>query len=290
MFLITLLPSYAFLIDEGQIESSWAALLILPFLVAMAAGFTYNSVCDAKTDPKEKNPISRGDLSKQSAVLSTTGLVVLSILIFVIVYHSLIAFGFFVAYLLLWLAYSGVALRFKESVLAPVVASIVLWAGPPFILLSEFGCYDSTAMALVLGLFAVYVGHEIKHTIVEHDMDLRFGSRTFAVILGRKHSTVIEFVAVSVGYLFLLTSLSLLHEEEYWFATVFFICLFGASLTSAAVYRNRVSYNLEKDVLSATLPYVSTKVFIIVLSFMAMQESALIIFFIVWLFLLRKYP
>ncbi|MBE3136319.1 MAG: UbiA prenyltransferase family protein [Thermoplasmata archaeon] len=290
MFLITLFPFSAVLIKHDYVDSLWSLLRILPFVLAMAAGFTYNTVCDAKTDPKDKNPISRGELLEGTAKKAVIVYSVAAVVLVEVIYQSWIVLGLFLVYQMLWLAYSGLGIRFKESIFATVVASFVLWTGPPMILLSAFEYYTDTLVLLLSGLFAVYVGHEIKHTVIEHDMDQQFGLKTFAVILGKKRSTMIEYATLLFGYVLILVSLSYSEEANDEYTIVFFSALFAFSLATTVLYGHRIGYGPRKDSIFVTLPYTSTKIFIIAFGLIVLNFSALLIFFVVWLFLLRRYP
>lgn len=288
-FLITLFPVFAILIQQGIVTTLLDLLWILPFIFAMAAGFTYNTVCDAKTDPKNKNPITRGELSEKIAVYATSAYIITAIVLFTILCQKWIAVGMFLIYLFLWLAYDGFKIRFKESVFAPAVASFVLWVGPPLILSLAFEVETNELIFLLLGIFAVYFGHEIKHTVIEYDVDKGFGLKTFAIITGKKLATIIEYISLFIGFVFLLVSINYL-SVGYEYATIFFIALFTLSLIATIAYGRKNDYAPRQDRIFVILPYISTKIFIIAFSIMESNMSPLWIFFSIWLFLLRYYP
>ena len=287
-YLITIFPFFAVLIHNDLIVSPWSLLLIIPFIPAMAAGFIYNTICDANKDPKEKNAITRGDFTKNNAFVVVIVSIIISFLIFLLTYTSKLSLIFFIFYIFLWLAYSGLKLRFKESLIAPLIASFVLWVGAPFILFTEFNYFDFTTILLWLGLFVIYIGHEIKHTTIDHDMDLEYNCKTFAVRCGKKTSTIIEYIALIAGYIFLLISINSLPGTLFIEFTILFALLFSTSIISTVSYGYKVNYNLSRDKIFTTLPYITTKIFIMVYSLIVLQLSILLVFFIIWIFLINR--
>jgi 4-hydroxybenzoate polyprenyltransferase len=256
----------------------------------MVAGFIYNSICDTTKDPKGKNAITRGDFAKNTAFIVVIASIIISLLIFLLTYRSKLSLIFFIFYIFLWLAYSGLKLRFKESLMAPLIASIVLWVGAPFILLTEFNYYDFTTTFLWLGLFVIYIGHEIKHTTIEHDMDLEYNCKTFAVRCGKKASTIIEYITLIVGYIFLLISINYFPGISFIEFTILFALLFSTSVISTVSYGYKVNYNLSRDRIFITMPYLTTKIFIIVYSLIVLQLSIFLVLFVIWIFLINRYP
>lgn len=289
-YLITLFPFYAFLIADGAVDSVWQLAYVLPFLFAISAGFIYNSLCDAPTDPESKNPITRGDFSQRQAKFSVIGLSAICLASSIIIYSSWLALATMAFYLLLWLLYSGLRVRFKESLLAPVVASYVLWVGPPSILLIQFSYFSTNPLLLLLGLFLIYIGHEIKHTVIEHEMDWQYGSRTFSVIVGQRRAAYTEYLTLSAGFFFLVV----VGYDMFWgsmpLSVVFFSILFLVALAMTLAKGIRSSFNIQKDTIAVTVPYVGTKVFLIFMGAMTIGVSLLVTFFILWIFLIRQYP
>src|SRR5512136_1372074 len=99
-YLITLFPFYAFLIADGTVDSVWQLAYVLPFVFAFSAGFIYNTLCDAPTDPESKNPITRGDFSKRQAKLSVVGMSAICLASSAVIYTSWIAVTTIAFYLL----------------------------------------------------------------------------------------------------------------------------------------------------------------------------------------------
>lgn len=289
-YLITVFPFFAVLIHNGLISSPMSFLLIIPFVTAMAAGFIYNTICDSEKDPKEKNIITRGDFTKNNAFVVLITSIIISLLIFLLTYTSKIALILFIFYIFLWLGYSGLKIRFKETYLATIIASIVLWVGAPIILLIEFQYFDYSITFLLIGLLFVYIGHEIKHTTIEHDMDLEYKCKTFAVRFGKKYATIIEYITLILGFFFLLNSIYYLQETLFAEVTVLFALLFLISLILTVSYGYKVNYNLSRDLIFITLPYIATKIFIIAYSCMVLQLPILLVLFVMWIFFIDRYP
>lgn len=285
-YLITVFPVFAILIHDGIIISPWSILLIFPFVFAIAAGFIYNTICDANKDPQEKNIITSGKFQKFDAFVILLLFIAISLLSFLIIFRSKIAFLFFIIYMFFWMAYSGAFIRLKESIFAPIIASIVLWVGAPFILLTEFQYLNSGMLLLVLGLFFVYIGHEIKHTTIEYDLDLSYNCMTFAVRVGKKSATIFEYSTLVIGYILLLVWANILIGNQN--LNMIFIAIFLISLISTIGYGYKNAYNFSKDTIFITLPYTVTILFFIVCSCIILKLSLLLTLFVAWIFLINK--
>jgi len=281
-YLIVQLPFFALLIYHNVIHEDLKLILyVIPFIISYAMGFIYNTICDASKDPKDKNPITRGDLPKKIATALLIILLFLALISFALIYKSMMAILLSFLYLFIWLAYSGINVRFKESFFAPIVASIVLWVGAPLILLAEFNYFGLDAVLLLVGFFIIYIGHEIKHTVIEYVMDKKYNCQTFAVKLGRKFSTIIEYLCICIGYIFLLSSLyvlSISYKNEY---TLMFTILFALALALTIIYGYLEKFNIIKDTIFVTSPYIVAKIYIIFYTFVILNLPLLYIVFII---------
>jgi 4-hydroxybenzoate polyprenyltransferase len=289
-YLVTIFPSFALLFASGKIGASEILLFILAFAFAMAAGFIYNTVCDAEKDPKAKNPITRGDLSTKRAV----GALVLSLLVatvlFVCASQSILAIFLFVVYILIWFAYSGLGARLKESVLGVFAASIVLWSGPPLLLLVSFSYFNISAALLALGLFSIYTGHEIQHTLIDYDLDVASDTKTFAVILGRKRASLAAFIALISGSILLLASAYFPPLSFSMAILLLFALLFALSIVSTALYELRRNYIWHAGVGRTTIPFVVTVMFIITFGFTVLGLPLILVFFALWFYYICPWP
>jgi len=203
------LPVYAHLYVKGYIASVSALLLMIPFIFAYAAGFVYNNITDTKDDPYLKtNPLVRGEVSQAHAWSVFYITLAFSVLSFLLLYKSNIAQVVYFVYLFLCLAYSGCGVRFKETLLAPLIASFIVWVGGPVILLIEYKSLDKVTAALVLGSWLVFIGREVLHSITDYDTDIHSGYRTFAVRVGLHISSWIQNVSFVGGTLVLIGSVS----------------------------------------------------------------------------------
>lgn len=284
--LIFVFPFYAILVVNGLVDSVYSLLLVLPFMGIMAAGFIYNTICDAPFDPKYKNPITRGDISKKTTMIWMLISIIISIILFILFYKSYVAFIIFLFYILLWLAYSGFKIRFEESVLGPFIASFIGYLAAPFILLVEFNYFNYPSSFLLLGLYIIYLAHEIKHTIVDYDEDQINNCKTFAVLIGRKYSCLLEYLLLITGFALILGSSYLLGNS--FIFNIIFVILFMISIISTVSYGLKNNFNIN-EVLFNALPYVLTKVFIIIFACLIFDLPALLILFIIWISLLDKY-
>jgi 4-hydroxybenzoate polyprenyltransferase len=287
--LIVLFPFFALLLEYGVIVPFEILLFLLAFAFAIAAGYTYNTICDAEKDPEAKNPITRGALSKGRAFLVLALSLSLAIILFVFASRSVVAILLFGVYLCIWLAYSGLGIRLKESIFGPAAASIVLWSGPPLLLLVSFSYFSLSTTLLLFGLFTLYIGHEIKHTLIEHDLDVSHNCKTFAVILGKKRAAIAEYVTLTVGSVFLLAGAYYAPNSNTAIIALF-AAAFTISIILTAIYGARRNYDLQRDVTFITLPYVVTKMFLITYGFVVLLFPPILIFFVLWFYLMKPYP
>jgi len=287
--LITLFPFFALLLASSRIAPFEVLLFVLAFAFVLAAGFTYNQIYDAEKDPGAKNPITRGEVSKGSAFLLLALSLSLAIILFVFTSRSVVATLLFGAYLFLCFAYSGLGIRLKESIFGPAAASIALWSGPPLLVLVSFNYFSVSAILLLIGLFIVYIGNEIKHTRIEDDLDASYDCKTFAVIVGKKRAAAAEYSTVALGSVFLLAGAYYAPTSNTAIIALF-TAAFAISIISAVLYGARRNYNLQSDVTVIILPYIITRMFLITYGFVVLLSPPILIFFALWIFLMKEYP
>ena len=95
-YLITFVPFFAILLSKGLLITPSSFLLISPFIFVMAAGFMYNTICDAEKDPVDKNPITSGELSKKGVLYCSVTSILISLVLFMLFYTSKTALFFLV--------------------------------------------------------------------------------------------------------------------------------------------------------------------------------------------------
>lgn len=287
--LITLFPFFALLLASSRIVPLQILLFVLAFALALAAGFTYNQIHDAEKDPEAKNPITRGELSKGSAFLVLAFSISLAIILFVFASRSVVAVLLFVVLICLGFAYSGLGIRLKESIFGPAAASISLWSGPPFLVLVSFNYFSVSATLLLLGIFTVYCGNEIKHTRIEDDLDVSYGSKTFAAILGKKRAAAAEYGTLTLGSVLLLAG-AYYAPTSNTAITALFAAAFTISIFTTLLYGSRHNYDPQLDVKPIILPYIVTRMFLITYGFVVLLSPPILIFFALWIFLMKEYP
>jgi 4-hydroxybenzoate polyprenyltransferase len=278
--LIIVFPFYAILTVNGFINSSYSLLLILPFIGAMTAGFMYNTICDTDIDPIEKNPIKRGDISKKTTSIVMVLTIIASILLFILFYKSYLAIILFLIYIFLWMAYSGLKIRFKESFLGPLIASIVGSVGAPFIILVEFNYFNYSSNLLLIGLFIISLAHEIKHTVVDYDADKSHNCKTFAILFSKRYSILTEYLLLIIGLVLILES-SYSIGNSYIFNIVF-ILLFSISMILTVSNGLKTNFNIN-EVLYTAMPYLLTRIFFIIYACLIFNLPVLLILFIIWI-------
>jgi 4-hydroxybenzoate polyprenyltransferase len=283
--LIMVFPFYMILFVNGYINSAYSLLLVLPFIGAISAGFMYNTICDAPFDPKHKNPITRGDINEKTVRKGIIVSIIVSILLFVLFYKSYQAFILFLFYIFLWFAYSGFKIRFKETFLGPFIASLMGFLIPS-ILLINFNFFNYPSILLLISYFLIYLAHEIKHTVVDYDEDKVNDIKTFAVIVGRSFSSIIEYFLLIISTVLLLVSSYSIGNAEIF--NIIFAVLFLISIISTIAYGFKNRFAVDEYLFNA-LPYMLIKIFIIVYAGLVIDLPGLLILFLVWLALLDKY-
>lgn len=287
-YLITVFPIFCILISNGFINSLNSLLMLFPFVTAMTAGFMYNTFCDADQDPEDKNSITRGDVSKKLVLSSIIILSIGSLIFTALLYSSITSMIIFLIYLFFWLAYSGLKIRFKETIFGPGIASIVLYVGAPIVLVGQFNYFNNVTSSLLLGLFFIYFGHEIKHTILDYKEDFLSNCKTYAVIIGKKNAIISEYITLIIGYIFLITSL-------YFYSGIFniffigFVILLTVSIISTISFGSRLKLDINNDAFLYKFPYVSTRIFIIMFGCLVLNIPLLLAFFILWILFMDLY-
>ena len=285
-YLLVLFPFFAILIHEKLIDSTWSLFFIVPFIFAFTAGFSYNTYCDTNTDPLQKNPILRGEISRKNVLILILSFTFLSILLFIAINSSLLALFLFLLYIFLWLAYSGLNIRFKESYLGPFIASFVLWSGPELILLVEYHYFRQISAILLIGVFLIFAGREVRHTIIDYSEDLDKGCESFAVKIGLKKANIIQILLLVAGVIFMLASVHLGLEQTDTIPR-FMITLIMLTLITFYLFVIVFSYFVFQQ---SYMPYLLTKIVLIICGILMLNLSPLYTLVIICIFLSEKFP
>jgi len=201
-YLFYFLPFFAILFSEGFIESLSSVFLLFPFLVSYAVIFVYNDLCDVG-DGSDRNPLAgKRDLQNFAWMILGT-LIVLCLFSFFLLYRNSFSQLLFVVYFVVGLAYSGLKVRFKETVVGVFVAGFLSRLGGPLIFVAEYEAFTSVTLVLLGAMFLFGVSREVEHTIIDYSDDLSNGVKTFTVLLGRA-------AGFFVKYMFLLGSFGLI--------------------------------------------------------------------------------
>jgi len=282
--LFMLIPFFSLLASENIVSSyTLVIFLVVPFVFLHAAGFTYNQICDAYVDSVDKNPITRGSISKSKSMLLLLAFLITSIIFFFLFYTTIVAFLLFAVYIFFWFSYSGLKIRFKETVIGIFVASFVLWSAAPLIILTQFDYFSSTALFLLLFIFLVCASRELHHTLLDYEDDAVKNCKTFAVRVGRTKAIIVKYILYSAGYLcILLNSVfsrnPLLQGLSFLYGTVYFVI----------VVMEVLSYRLRNGlgffwVTGNWIKYLN-RLYLLIFSVIYLPLSPLIAFLIVWAF------
>jgi 4-hydroxybenzoate polyprenyltransferase len=283
-YFFVVFPFISILLTDGLMNSIWDLLLVIPYGISMASGFIHNTICDLATDPKEKNIIGQGHLQKGLAENSMVILMLLAIISSIILYNSWIAIALFWSIILMALAYNGLGMRLKESMFGPIIASITLWIGAPLVILTEFNYIkNSLVLLLVFGIFFVYIGYEIQHTIRDYEIDLAYGNKTFSVRAGKKNAVMVEYLSVFLGYILLISSIYTYSHYIFTNALIFCVIVFALSLGLAIAYGIKVKFNIERNSIFPVIPYHITKLFILFYGLLILKIPEAILVFIIYI-------
>lgn len=297
-YFITMIPFFAILIYNGFINSPWDLIYILPLVPAFAGGFMCNAIGDADKDPKSKNPVTQGAVSKKFLSVCIGLLYLLAIEFLLLIYTSKASLVFLILILVLALVYSNTKWRFKESVLGPVVASVGFFVLPSVVLMSEFNYFSLGTITLLLSLFLIYFAHEIKHTIIEYDLDLSFDCKTFAVRTGKTLANIVEYVSLIIGFLFFLLSIYYLLPNSYmipayglpvFYVIMVFIVFFALSMFFTVYYGFKTRFDQKDDLIYNMLPYIAARTCYITIALFLLNLPIIVVLFVIWILFTDKY-
>lgn len=297
-YFITMIPFFAILIYNGFINSPWDLLYILPLVPAFAGGFMCNAIGDADKDPKSKNPVTQGAISKKFLIVCVGLLYLLSIEFLLLIYTSKISLLILILILVLAIVYSNTKWRCKESVLGPVIASVGFFVLPSAMLMAEFNYFSLGTVTLLLSLFFIYFAHEIKHTIIEYDLDLSFECKTFAVRTGKKIANATEYIALLIGFLLLLLSIYDLMPNTFmipvyglpvFYVILVFVIFFALSMFFTLYYGFKTNFNQKEDLIYNMLPYIAGRTCYITIALFLLNLPLIVILFVIWILFTDKY-
>ena len=280
--LVVFFPFYAYLITVGYVTSPLALFLMAPFVLTNAVGFIYNNIVDLN-DPSTKNPIVSGDITLRQAQVVFIVFFAASIVSLLLQYTSRAAWAVFFIYYFFGLAYSGLGLRFKESLIGPIVASFIIWVGGPLVLVTEFHVFNAVTVGLLLGTFFVYIGRETYHTIIDYHNDLESKNRTLAVTLGLKRAYAVKdgtFLLGSALFLFSIYSYFQGWPSDFISILLVLLVIFSATLI--------IAYDLGVRFYDPRNPWLLTKLFYIWYAAVLLKLDALIALLFIWVFLTSK--
>ena len=237
------IPIYAYAYKQQVIDSPKSIILLIPFIFAYAAGFTYNDIVDTKDDPLVKNnPLVRDEVNRSLAwrVLGTC--MAISAISFYLLFTGIAARITYLVYIFLCLAYSGLGIRFKESKSGPLIAAFIIWIGGPLIVVLEFKLLGLVMICLLLGSWMIYISRETLHTIDDYNNDLKSGYLTFSVLIGTETARIVKNITFYIGTLCLCAGLCshLIADSAKMPLILLWIILFLAFLVQffASLYKN----------------------------------------------------
>lgn len=281
--LVLFLPLYAYLIAGGKITSPWTLIYIVPFIFADAAGFVFNDMMDIRDPATKKNPIVAGELTKQQAQLLLLICLAVSIVLFLEFYSSIASRLIYFGYLFLCLSYSGLGIRFKETLIGPLVASFIVWIGGPFVFAIEHDILNIATIELLAGSFLIYVGREMLHMIVDYEHDVMSGYKTFSVRVSLPTQYAIKAFTFCVGSILLIASVNSYLGERLGTIDIVLLWLVigGAALFEIAACRGNTLFDHR-------VPYMTIRFFLVLLTILILNFSSIIAALVIWIYITSK--
>jgi len=301
-YLFVFLPIFAYFLSIKLISDPWTLTLIVPFILAIASGFMYNTICDSQFDSAQKNPITAGLISIKKSYFFFYLLLILSIFFFIVLYKSILCTFLFLCYIFLWLGYSGLQIRFKETIFGPIVASIVLWVGGPAIFVINQEYTDAVLIYLLLSYFFFYIGNELNHQIGDYHEDKKAKVNTFTVRVGLKKSIMIRYSTYLIGCIFFVQSASQIINMDLFFkmiiliSMIFLFVIFDILLYLPENNISLNSFNNQKPTFSSKREerlfqfssYALIKFFILMYTFVILNFTLWIAIIFGWVFFTNK--
>ena len=272
-FIVTF-PFFALLIKEHLIiESWWSISYLLPLVFSMIAGYVYNTLCDSEIDNSSRNYITRGLVSRKDAKIVTILSIISSTILALFIYQSLTTIVLLTIYNLNNLAYSGLKIRFKTTLLGPFSTTFSLWVGPAFILLADFSLWTRTSIGLLLGIFLIFSAHEIYHQLYDYSEDKQMNVKTLAVRIGKKNTLIFSAVISIAGFVSLLYGM-------YFLIPLIYIAVFSSVLFLFMVFQ----YIIVREKQAILLSYLPVKAILIAFACIYLGFSSLLTVLILMVF------
>jgi 4-hydroxybenzoate polyprenyltransferase len=288
-FFFMVIPFFSLLVSADVVSSLPLVIsLMLPLVLLVAGGFTYNQISDAHIDSVEKNPITRGAISKRAASLLSLAFLLASIISFLMFYTSMASFLLFALHIFFWYAYSGLKIRFKETLVGVFVASFVFWIAPSLIILAQFNYLTNTAIALLIFIFLTYTNRDILHTLLDYEIDGAQGSRTFAVRLGRRNTIIIMHTLLSIAGVFTIVNSFISGDIILQVLSVIYGTCYAA-IVGIQVLTYKIRHDLSFLWMSGRWPFFFSRLYLLVLSLIFLRFSFLLCFLVVWIFLTTRH-
>lgn len=186
-------------IGAGRLADPMALGLMLPFFLALTAGYVYNDLCDVDDPPGKGNPVADGRIAPGLARLVLAVVLAASLLAFAALFRQPLAWLAFAGWLLLTLAYSGLGIRLKETLARPALGAVVLWIGGPLILALELKAVTGQLLILLAAAWLMFTACELAHTLADFGDDRRSGYRTCAQRLGCEATRRLQLALLAAG-------------------------------------------------------------------------------------------
>ena len=267
--IFTMAPFMALMAHYGKIPLTAGALLyVVPFIFGGMATFLINDIGDVEYDPAEKNVITRGDITRTTAIIAFVFLLIVGTALLFLIYRSPMAYVAYFAFAALGFTYNSPVLRLKDSLLGPLVAAGFLWLSTSTIFLAEFGYFGWDALLLLAGLFLVFIAYEVRHTICDVDVDVKFGSRTFAVIMGEKRARIVEYALLVMGCGVLVFDMFYILGFGYVLFMAILVLLFVLAIAPELVWDIEAGFSSGYR---AAMPFFVIKVYIGLMAFIILM-------------------
>jgi 4-hydroxybenzoate polyprenyltransferase len=189
----------------------------------------------------------------------------------------------FGGYLFLCLAYSGLGIRFKETLIGPLIAAFIIWTGGPLVVALEFHILIPVMIWLLVGSWLVYISRETLHTIDDYEADRQSGYRTLAVRVGKTTANRFKYIAFGAGIMFLLLGLFVQFGAAFMDIPVIFL---WAVLLIAVVIQ--IVAGVSRQSLRERNAYWLVRLFYVLYAAVLLQLNPFVMVMFVWVFVTSK--
>ena len=224
-----------FILGISSIDISSNFIPFIVFIIStfciISFTFSINNYYDADSDrnnPRRKdfNAIASGKISKKTAIILNSFLVVIPLVVTLI--FKFYVFLFCILFIIWMWIYSSPPFRLKSS-----PGMDIVWHFFAFVIFVIWGSYIAGTIGLINWLAAISIGAfsligQVENHIFDYNFDKESGTKTLAVLIGLDKTNKI-LIILTIFHLILLIPLILLYTLSYYITIIltFIISVIG---------------------------------------------------------------